>query len=869
MKFILSLIFTFIASYAQAVSPGPLFTYEGVLTDSAGTPITTAQTVTFQVLYSSCIVYEETQSISPGSQGEFSVIIGAGARTDSTSNTADRIFASSGSVNCQGGSPVTVTGFATRSLHIRVGSTDLSPDVTINNVPFAINSQKLADKGPSDFVQVSAAISQANVESIFNRYTKLDAILNNFNSAGTTLGANITGNAATATTATSATNVTGVVAVANGGTGATTASAARTNLGLGTLSLLSPTGTADNTTYLRGDGTWATVSGGGGSGTITGVSAGSGLTGGGASGSVTLSLSNVGTSGTYTKVTVDSQGRVTNGLATLADADIPSLDWSKITTGKPTTLAGYAITDAVKNVASAPGIQAGLEAGKPTATNSGLLYIATDSQKIYRDSGTWALLSSGTAGTGTVTNVATGTGLTGGPISNAGTISLANTSVTAGSYGSATQIPTFSVDAQGRLTAASQVAITGVLPGGAAGGDLSGTYPNPTVTSIQNRPVNATTPGIGQVLQFSGSSWMPTNLSVTPAQITGTLPVSQGGTGATAFIANRMIASDATGNSLVPFTCGNGNLVTFDTFGVMGCQPYSQSGLIANGGNSYAVDAFLGTNDAFALRFKTSNAERMVIDSTGKVGIGTISPVYPLMVSSGDAIPVGIMGGNSSHTGISILNNNGALGSYSLRVTSSSNLNPRAFQIVDNSASSTPRLSVYNDGTVGINTTSVPSFTFYVNGTAGGSSVWTASSDRRYKDNITELPDALGKLLKLRGVSFSWKTEEFPEKKFTPGPDIGVIAQEVEEVYPEAVVTDNKGFKAVAYSKLVAPLIESTKELYGMCKATEDQLHSLERKVASLEEDSQKKEQRIQKLETENAELRNDLKLIKQKLGLE
>ncbi|MBV2169240.1 MAG: tail fiber domain-containing protein, partial [Bdellovibrio sp.] len=153
--------------------------------------------------------------------------------------------------------------------------------------------------------------------------------------------------------------------------------------------------------------------------------------------------------------------------------------------------------------------------------------------------------------------------------------------------------------------------------------------------------------------------------------------------------------------------------------------------------------------------------------------------------------------------------------------------------------------------------------------TAGGSSVWTAVSDRRYKDNITELPDALGKLLKLRGVSFIWKTEEFPEKKFTPGPDIGVIAQEVEEVYPEAVVTDNKGYKAVAYSKLVAPLIESTKELYGMCKATEDQLHSLERKVASLEEDSQKKEQRIQKLETENAELRNDLKLIKQKLGLE
>ena len=57
--------------------------------------------------------------------------------------------------------------------------------------------------------------------------------------------------------------LTGAVPVANGGTGATVASTARTNLGLGTLSTLSPSGTANSTTYLRGDNTWATVSTGG------------------------------------------------------------------------------------------------------------------------------------------------------------------------------------------------------------------------------------------------------------------------------------------------------------------------------------------------------------------------------------------------------------------------------------------------------------------------------------------------------------------------------------------------------------------------------------------------------------------------------
>lgn len=63
-------------------------------------------------------------------------------------------------------------------------------------------------------------------------------------------------------------------------------------------------------------------------------------------------------------------------------------------------------------------------------------------------------------GSGTVTSIATGTGLTGGPITTTGTISDANTGVAAATYGDATHVPQIAVNAQGRITTASDVTIT-------------------------------------------------------------------------------------------------------------------------------------------------------------------------------------------------------------------------------------------------------------------------------------------------------------------------------------------------------------------------------------------------------------------------
>jgi hypothetical protein len=80
---------------------------------------------------------------------------------------------------------------------------------------------------------------------------------------------------------------------------------------------------------------------------------------------------------------------------------------------------------------------------------------------------------------------------------------------------------------------------------------------------------------------------------------------------------------------------------------------------------------------------------------------------------------------------------------------------------------------------------------------------------------------ATRKIRELRGVTWEWREDAPTEAKQQPG--MGVIAQEVEKVFPELVITDEQGLKRVEYSGLIAPLIEAVKEL-------DDRLRALERR---------------------------------------
>ena len=88
----------------------------------------------------------------------------------------------------------------------------------------------------------------------------------------------------------------------------------------------------------------------------------------------------------------------------------------------------------------------------------------------------------------------------------------------------------------------------------------------------------------------------------------------------------------------------------------------------------------------------------------------------------------------------------------------------------------------------------------------------TETSDIRWKKDIKTLSNSLEKVGQLRGVTYNWRKEEFPDKNFESKEQIGLIAQEVEKIYPQLVDTDALGFKSVQYSKVVALLIEALKE---------------------------------------------------------
>jgi hypothetical protein len=103
------------------------------------------------------------------------------------------------------------------------------------------------------------------------------------------------------------------------------------------------------------------------------------------------------------------------------------------------------------------------------------------------------------------------------------------------------------------------------------------------------------------------------------------------------------------------------------------------------------------------------------------------------------------------------------------------------------------------------------------------------SSDARLKTDIKEIPDAMEKLQKIRGVSFARENAPDSVNGSAPRREVGVIAQEVEAVFPELVHSQGEdSYKAVNYSGLIGVLVEALKNLHADNCALKQRLMALE-----------------------------------------
>ncbi len=210
----------------------------------------------------------------------------------------------------------------------------------------------------------------------------------------------------------------------------------------------------------------------------------------------------------------------------------------------------------------------------------------------------------------------------------------------------------------------------------------------------------------------------------------------------------------------------------------------------------------------------------------GNVGIGTTTPGAKLFVYGGD---IGVQStdptfelsttGSSQTAELAFYDGNG--GGTGLISTNSLDLN------FSTDAGTTKHVTIKSGGNVGIGTTA-PTSTLHVVGTTYCTSGAWAGSDVRWKENIAPLEDSLDRVGRLQGVLFDWKKNNesgipFPEER-----QIGVIAQDLEKEFPELVNTNGDGYKAVAYDKLSAVLIEAIKELKAKNDALEARLEALE-----------------------------------------
>ena len=261
-------------------------------------------------------------------------------------------------------------------------------------------------------------------------------------------------------------------------------------------------------------------------------------------------------------------------------------------------------------------------------------------------------------------------------------------------------------------------------------------------------------------------------------------------------------------------------------------------------------------------------------DGTGYVGVGTSTPNAKLHVAAGEILldnnyAFKAKAENGVAYDLALASTDGSVrykGYHGTELIQGVN----GATYIYTSGNNALAMTTLTNGNVGIGT-SGPSEKLHVSGNAriqgtvtdcyigNGSGGTSCSSDARLKENIKPIPYALEKINSLRGVEFDWNILSQSHGRH----DIGVIAQDVEKVFPSAVITGDDGFKKVDYAVLIAPVIQAVKELY---KLVINDKAVLTAKIEQLEHSNLTKDRKIQSLELENQLIKSRIDKIEKAL---
>jgi hypothetical protein len=248
--------------------------------------------------------------------------------------------------------------------------------------------------------------------------------------------------------------------------------------------------------------------------------------------------------------------------------------------------------------------------------------------------------------------------------------------------------------------------------------------------------------------------------------------------------------------------------------------------LYGNNGNHYGFgiqgsllqihSETFATDIAFGYGSSASFIENVRLKGNGNVGIGNSNPTRPLSFPAALGEKILLYPGPNGETGIGVYGNE-------LRLHADNTVGKISFGTQTNAGVYSENALAQRNGVYAFSVLG----SLWVNGT-------TYASDERFKQNITTIASPLQKLMQLNGVEYEMKTAEFDTYHFQPGRQMGLLAQNVETVVPEAV-NEKDGYKGVDYARLVPLLIEAIKEQQQQRNKDLLRIEKLEKQLKDLQ----------------------------------